>query len=297
MPAWKNITLSIFDKDLETVSDLLSSIKRILSITIIDPLPENESQWFDHPDKKPSLMGRTHLIQLLVSAPTESTALVNDISLLIDGASIDVISEEIFEDRDWIKHSKKQFTEIIISSRLRIIPPWIVDKGFSGETIIIEPGSGFGIGSHPTTQLCIRWIEDQISINDKVLDYGCGSGILSIISKKLGVKKVIGVDNDHQALKNAERNKQLNSMEIDFVHTDNYQGSLKYDIVIANILLNTIIGLKETLISSLNPDGTLILTGILKDQAIELISSFSPEINLNIIEEQEGWLLFQGKNS
>tara|TARA_B100000424_G_scaffold158649_1_gene121312 strand:+ start:3249 stop:4142 length:894 start_codon:yes stop_codon:yes gene_type:complete len=297
MPAWKNITLSIFDKDLETVSDLLSSIKRILSITIIDRLPENESQWFDHPDKKPSLMGRTHLIQLLVSAPTESTALVNDISLLIDGASIDVISEEIFEDRDWIKHSKKQFTEIIISSRLRIIPPWIVDKGFSGETIIIEPGSGFGIGSHPTTQLCIRWIEDQISINDKVLDYGCGSGILSIISKKLGVKKVIGVDNDHQALKNAERNKQLNSMEIDFVHTDNYQGSLKYDIVIANILLNTIIGLKETLISSLNPDGTLILTGILKDQAIELISSFSPEINLNIIEEQEGWLLFQGKNS
>ena len=217
MPAWKNITLSILDKDLETVSDLLSSIKRILSITIIDRLPENESQWFDHPHKKPSLMGTTHLIKLLVSAPTESTALVNDISLLIDGASIDVISEEIFEDRDWIKHSKKQFTEIIISSRLRIIPPWIVDKGFSGETIIIEPGSGFGIGSHPTTQLCIRWIENQISINDKVLDYGCGSGILSIISKKLGAKKVIGVDNDHQALKNAERNKQLNSMEIDFV--------------------------------------------------------------------------------
>ena len=297
MPAWKNITLSIPDKNLETVSDLLSSIKRILSITIIDRLPENESKWFDHPDKIPSLMGRTHLIQLLVSAPTESKALVNDISLLIDDASIDVISEEIFEDRDWIKHSKKQFTEIIISSRLRIIPPWIADKGFSGETIMIEPGSGFGIGSHPTTQLCIKWIENQLSINDKVLDYGCGSGILSIISKRLGAKNVIGIDNDHQALRNAERNKQLNSMEIDFFHTDNYQGSLKYDIVIANILLNTIIGLKETLISSLNPDGTLILTGILKDQAIKLISAFSPEINLSIIEEQEGWLLFQGKNS
>ena len=72
---------------------------------------------------------------------------------------------------------------------------------------------------------------------------------------------------------------------------------MKYDIVIANILLNTIIGLKETLISSLNPNGILILTGILKDQAIELISTFSPEINLSIIKEQEGWLLFQGKNS
>ena len=297
MPAWKNITLSLIDKDLKIVSDLLSSIKRILSITIIDRLPENQSQWFDQPDKKPILSGKTHLIQLLVSAPTESTQLLKDISTLIEDTSIDVISEEIFEDRDWIQHSKKQFTEIIISNRLRIIPPWIVDKGFSGETIIIEPGSGFGIGSHPTTQLCIRWIENHISINNKILDYGCGSGILSIISKKLGAKKVIGIDNDSQALRNAERNKKLNSMEIDFFHIDNYQGLLKYDIVIANILLNTIIGLKKTLISSLNPNGTLLLTGILKDQAIELISSFSPEINLSVIQEQEGWLLFQGKNN
>ena len=76
MPAWKNITLSIPDKNLETVSDLLSSIKRILSITIIDRLPENKSQWFDQPDKKPSLTGKTHLIQLLVSAPTKSTELL-----------------------------------------------------------------------------------------------------------------------------------------------------------------------------------------------------------------------------
>ena len=98
MPAWKNITLSIPDKNLETVSDLLSSIKRILSITIIDRLPENKSQWFDQPDKKPSLTGKTHLIQLLVSAPTKSTELLKDISHLIDDASIDIISEEIFED-------------------------------------------------------------------------------------------------------------------------------------------------------------------------------------------------------
>ena len=297
MPAWKNITLDIPHEDLDKISESISIINRILAISIIDKLSEKQSEWYEDNDKNRNHNGSDYYIKLLVPGLTDVDKLINEIIKITNLSKIELVSEEIFEDRDWIKHSKKQFTEIIISSRLRIIPPWIVDKGFSGETIIIEPGSGFGIGSHPTTQLCIRWIEDQISINDKVLDYGCGSGILSIISKKLGVKKVIGVDNDHQALKNAERNKQLNSMEIDFVHTDNYQGSLKYDIVIANILLNTIIGLKETLISSLNPDGTLILTGILKDQAIELISSFSPEINLSIIEEQEGWLLFQGKNS
>ena len=91
MPAWKNITLSIPNKDLETVSDLLSPIKRILSITIIDRLPENESQWFDQTDKKTILSGKNHLIQLLVSAPTESTELLNDISTLVEDTSIEFL--------------------------------------------------------------------------------------------------------------------------------------------------------------------------------------------------------------
>ena len=297
MPAWKNITLSLPGQDLRKISDMILAIKRILSMTIIDRLPVNQSDWFDQPGEKKMLKGETHLIQLLVSAMTESKDLVKDIGSLINDNSIKIITEEIFEDQDWIQHSKNQFSEIIISEGLRIIPPWIADKGFSGKTIMIEPGSGFGTGSHPTTQLCIKWMETHLSSNVSVLDYGCGSGILSIVSKMLGAKTVLGIDNDYQALRNATRNKELNPAEIDLLHTSDYKKTIKFDIVIANILLKTIISLKETLLTSLNPNGKLLLTGILKDQAIELISAFSPEISLSIIGEQEGWVLFSGENN
>ncbi len=297
MPTWKNITLSLPGQDLRKISDKILAIKRILSMTIIDRLPVNQSDWFDQPGEKKMLKGETHLIQLLVSAMTESKDLVKDIGSLINDNSIKIITEEIFEDQDWIQHSKNQFSEIIISEGLRIIPPWIADKGFSGKTILIEPGSGFGTGSHPTTQLCIKWMETHLSSNVSVLDYGCGSGILSIVSKMLGAKTVLGIDNDYQALRNATRNKELNPAEIDLLHTSDYKNTMKFDIVIANILLKTIISLKETLLTSLNPNGKLLLTGILKDQAIELISAFSPEISLSIIGEQEGWVLFYGENN
>ena len=298
MPAWKNITLSLpGQENLRKISDKILSIKRILSMTIIDRLPVNQSDWFDQPGEKKTLTGKTHLIQLLVSAMTESKGLVKDLGSLINDNSIEIITEEIFEDRDWIQHSKNQFSEIIISDRLRIIPPWIADKGFSGKTIMIEPGSGFGTGSHPTTQLCIKWMETHLSSAVSVLDYGCGSGILAITSKMLGAKTVLGIDNDYQALRNAKRNKDLNPVEIDLLHTSEYKNTLKFDIVIANILLKTIISLKKTLLTSLNPNGKLLLTGILKDQAIELISTFSPEISLSIIGDQEGWVLFSGENN
>jgi len=298
MPAWKNITLSLpGQENLRKISDKILSIKRILSMTIIDRLPVNQSDWFDQPGEKKTLTGKTHLIQLLVSAMTESKDLVKDLGSLINDNSIEIITEEIFEDRDWIQHSKNQFSEIIISDRLRIIPPWIADKGFSGKTIMIEPGSGFGTGSHPTTQLCIKWMETHLSSAVSVLDYGCGSGILSITSKMLGAKTVLGIDNDYQALRNAKRNKDLNPVEIDLLHTSEYKNTLKFDIVIANILLKTIISLKKTLLTSLNPNGKLLLTGILNDQAIELISTFSPEISLSIIGDQEGWVLFSGENN
>ena len=298
MPAWKNITLSLpGQENLRKISEKILSIKRILSMTIIDRLPVNQSDWFDQPGEKKTLTGKTHLIQLLVSAMTEPKDLVKDLGSLINDNSIEIITEEIFEDRDWIQHSKNQFSEIIISDRLRIIPPWIADKGFSGKTIMIEPGSGFGTGSHPTTQLCIKWMETHLSSAVSVLDYGCGSGILSITSKMLGAKTVLGIDNDYQALRNAKRNKELNPEEIDLLHTSDYKNTMKFDIVIANILLKTIISLKETLLTNLNPNGKLLLTGILKDQAIELIRAFSPEISLSIIGEQEGWVLFAGENN
>ena len=295
MPAWKNITLDIPKGDLNSISEKISEIKRVLSITITDKIDEPNSKWFDEGGKQQPLLGETHLIKLLTSASINSELLNNDIRKKLEDETINILKEEIFEDRDWIQHSKNQFREIKITDTLRILPPWVADKNKNGTSIIIDPGSGFGTGSHPTTQLCLKWIEKNNDPNSSLIDYGCGSGILSIAANKFGYARVVGVDNDHQALLNAERNKDLNSSDIVFFHSDDYKDNESYDITVANILLNTIISLRETLISSLKENGILILSGILEEQASDIIDAFKSDMFLSIVDQQEGWLLMKGK--
>lgn len=295
MPAWKNITLDIPKGDLNSISEKISEIKRVLSITITDKIDEPNSKWFDEDGKQQPLLGETHLMKLLTSASINSELLNNDIRKKLEDETINILKEEIFEDRDWIQHSKNQFREIKITDTLRILPPWVADKNKNGTSIIIDPGSGFGTGSHPTTQLCLKWIEKNNDPNSSLIDYGCGSGILSIAADKFGYKRVVGVDNDHQALLNAERNKDLNSSDIVFFRSDDYNDNESYDITIANILLNTIISLRETLISSLKENGILILSGILEEQASDIIDAFKSDMFLSIVDQQEGWLLMKGK--
>ena len=295
MPAWKNITLNIPKGDLNQISEKISEINRVLSITILDRTEEVDSRWFDENEAIQDLDGKTHLIRLLTSASVDSNIINKDICKKLDIDVIEVLNEEIFEDRDWIQYSKSQFREIHITNNLTVLPPWVVDKNQNGVSIIIEPGSGFGTGSHPTTKLCLKWIDNNISSDCQILDYGCGSGILSIAAEKLGCSKVDGIDNDHQALVNAERNKTLNSSNVNFFHSDNYIQKDEYDITVANILLNTIVLLKEKLVSSLKPGGTLILSGILEDQASSIIDTFRNEMMIRIIDQKEGWLLMKGQ--
>ena len=295
MPAWKNITLDIPEGDLNEISESISEINRVLSITIIDRIDEPNSKWFDEDGKKQALNGKSHLIKILTSASVNSNTLNKEICLKLDDSSITILSEEIFEDRDWIQHSKNQFREINITKNLTILPPWVAKKNENISSIIIEPGSGFGTGSHPTTQLCLKWIEKNIEPDSTMLDYGCGSGILSIAANNLGCLKVTGIDNDKQALLNAERNMTLNSANVNFLHSKNYNYEKQYDVTVANILLNTIIQLKGELISSLKPGGTLILSGILEDQASSIIDVFRNEMIISIVDQNEGWLLMKGQ--
>jgi ribosomal protein L11 methyltransferase len=295
MPAWKNITLNIPKGDLNQISEKISEINRVLSITILDRTNEVDSRWFNENEAIQDLDGKTHLIRLLTSASVDSNIINKDICKKLDVDVIEVLNEEIFEDRDWIQYSKSQFREIHITNNLTVLPPWVVDKNQNGVSIVIEPGSGFGTGSHPTTKLCLKWIDNNISSDCQILDYGCGSGILSIAAEKLGCSKVDGIDNDHQALVNAERNKTLNSSNVNFFHSDNYIQKDEYDITVANILLNTIVLLKEKLVSSLKPGGTLILSGILEDQASSIIDTFRNEMMIRIIDQKEGWLLMKGQ--
>jgi ribosomal protein L11 methyltransferase len=292
MKTWKNITLDFPGMDLRHVSDLLS-ILEVVSVTIKDKQKESDSNWVDDPDNPNPLSGDTHVIVLMIQGNQDVDLLIYEIQMIMNLDNAPDYVEEIFKDKDWVTYTQSQFKEIFISDSLRIVPPWESNSEFSGQSIIIQPGSGFGTGTHPTTQLCLRWLENNLKVNNTVLDYGCGSGVLSIGAKILGASFVEGVEIDSKAILNAEQNNELNNSMISYHHPDSFESNNKYDIVIANILAAILIRLAPTLGPFIGHK--LILSGILENQAKDVIQSYSEWVSLSVQNEMDGWVLLAGQ--
>ncbi len=291
MKTWKNITLDFPGMDLRHVSDLLSTLD-VSSVMVKDKRNESDSNWVDDPDNPNPLSGDTHSIVLMISGDQNVNHLMEQVQLTLNLDTLPDYTEEIFEDRDWVTYTQSQFKEIKISDSLRIIPPWESESYFDGQTIIIQPGSGFGTGTHPTTQLCLRWLEINLKRNETVLDYGSGSGILSIGAMKLGAGFVEGVELDPLAIDNAKQNNELNGLSIPFYRPDKFISTLKYDIVIANILATILIRLAPELGPRIGKK--LVLSGILKNQTDKVIHTYSEWVNLSIQDEMDGWVILVG---
>ena len=292
MKAWKNITLNFPGLKLDGIVDQLSYLD-VLSVTVKDKRALEKSDWFDDPHTPLPLHGDTHLIILLMEASRSTHQLLKKICLILDLDQTPAYSEDVFEDRNWVTHTQAQFKEIQVSKTLRILPPWESKTEFVGKTLIIEPGSGFGTGSHPTTQLCLRWLEKNVNKNDSVLDYGCGSGILSIGAKLLGADHVEGVEIDQLAINNANQNNELNGTAIPFHHADTFKSNRKYDVVVANILSSILIRLTPTIGPLIGHK--LVLSGILKNQSKDVIHAYLDWIKLSIVEDLDGWVLIAGQ--
>ena len=292
MKTWKNITLDFPGMDLRHVSDLLS-ILEVVSVTIKDKQKESDSNWVDDPDNPNPLSADTHVIVLMIQGNQDVDLLIYEIQMIMNLDNAPDYVEEIFKDKDWVTYTQSQFKEIFISDSLRIVPPWESNSEFSGQSIIIQPGSGFGTGTHPTTQLCLRWLENNLKENNTVLDYGCGSGVLSIGAKILGASFVEGVEIDSKAILNAEQNNELNNLMIPYHHSDSFESNEKYDIVIANILADILIRLAPTLGQFIGDK--LVLSGILENQAKDVIQSYSERVGLSVQNEMDGWVLLAGQ--
>jgi len=289
---WKNITIDLPEIDLKAATDKLIDLN-ILSVTIKDKRGPKNSDWYHDMLEPISISSDTHQISLLVDGEEDIDALMNIVrKILFLKAPVSFV-EEVIQDQDWEVYTQDKFTEIIISDHMRVIPPWVPKPNFNGITIVIEPGSGFGIGTHPTTQLCLDWLESRIQVGDSLLDYGSGSGILSIAAKKLGAASVAGIELDQRAIRNSMRNSTLNDLAIDFYNSNEHILGKKYDHVIANILSGTLIDLSPKLKSHANK--RLALSGILIDQADKVINAFSEWINLKLHSKKEGWVLLDGE--
>ena len=216
------------------------------------------------------------------------------------GFSLRRPEEKIVAEQDWVRLTQSQFAPIQIGERIWVVPSWHeTPTDPNAICLAVDPGLAFGTGSHPTTHLCLLWLEQQTQLQNKsLLDYGCGSGILAIAAKKLGCNPVVGTDIDPQAMVAARSNAEINGVDITFALPDDAVPMLgadaRYDIVMANILANPLQVLAPALVQRIRPGGQIILSGVLSRQADEVIATYSQWLSLSVWKESEGWVCLSG---
>ena len=292
MKYWKNITIDLPEIDLEVASDKILDLN-ILSVTIIDRRDPRESDWFHKSTEPISFNSETHQISILIDEKHDSEELINSITNILELNENPLYKEQKILDKDWVEHTHQQFNVILVTNSLRIVPPWSIGSDFDGHTVIIEPGSGFGVGTHPTTQLCLRWMEQNIVSGDSFLDFGSGSGVLSIFAKKLNCIKVEGIEIDQKAIDNAKHNIKLNKVNIPFHRLEQNIKKNSFDNVVANILSETLIDLSPKL--RLLTNKRLALSGILNNQVDRVIKKFSEWIELRVHAKYDDWVILDGE--
>lgn len=205
-------------------------------------------------------------------------------------------SVECVGDEDWVRLTQSQFEPIRISEKLWIVPSWAKAPDVQAINLVLDPGLAFGTGSHPTTRLCLQWLVRTVRGGDRVLDYGCGSGILAIAALRLGAREAVGVDVDPQALLAARANATRNRVNARFVNTETAP-DCQADLVAANILANPLILLAPLLARCLGKGGRIALSGILETQAEEVIAAYAPWFTMRIGDQDQGWALLEGLRS
>jgi ribosomal protein L11 methyltransferase len=195
-------------------------------------------------------------------------------------------------DQDWVSLTQSQFDPIEIGPRLTIRPSWHQPSTISEREVILDPGLAFGTGSHPTTRMCLEWIEQCLPKGATVIDYGCGSGILAIAAAKLGAGSVVAVDIDEQAVLSTQANAGNNGVTL-LAHNTRQASPAPAQVVLANILANPLKVLAPMLESLVLPGGTLILAGLLDRQVDEVAAAYTT-LPMQVFRSREGWSCLVG---
>jgi ribosomal protein L11 methyltransferase len=196
-------------------------------------------------------------------------------------------------EQDWVRLTQSQFDPIQVSARLWVVPSWHASPDPGAINIILDPGLAFGTGSHPTTRLCLDWLDRHLSPGCNVVDYGCGSGILAIAAAKLGAAKVWGIDIDEQAVQSSRYNAQRNGVLAEFFNTEHAPPDAA-DVVLANILSNPLTVLAPLLARLTVPGGSLVLSGILPPQAARVASAYRDWFAMDSPVIEDGWVRLSG---
>ncbi|MBK2124150.1 50S ribosomal protein L11 methyltransferase [Fangia hongkongensis] len=289
---WKEISLSCSQHNLEIIENFLLELGACsISYQDAKDQPILEPKVGENP-----LWDEVTLVALFTEeydVDTISTSLNNTHSNIISALTI-----RSFEDQDWTRTWMEDFKAMSFGSRLMIYPSWESPNDDTKVNLLLDPGLAFGTGTHPTTALCLKWLDENITIEraQKVVDFGCGSGILAIAAKKLGAQEVIAIDNDPQAIlatkENALKN-HISSGVIASLPSETPQ-NIQADVVIANILVGILIELKDDILSKLRSAGTVIFSGVLDSQVNNLICAYEDEVTFLKPTYKDEWALISG---
>lgn len=291
--AWKRVTLEVAGEHAEALAEAFEA-EGAISVEVADALSgtSGERPLFGEPGASAALWPRCRVSALFAEDADASRGA--EMALAAAGcASLAPAMVEPVEDADWVAEVQRQFDPIRIGHRLWIVPSWHSAPAGTGVPIVLDPGAAFGTGSHPTTRLCLEWLESRVGSSDTVLDYGCGSGILGIAALKLGARAAIGVDVDPLALEAARYNAERNGVALRVVSADEGIDVLA-SMTVANILANPLRMLAPLIAAHTRVDGAIALSGILAEQAAEVAADYRPWAKLDVTARDADWVLLSG---
>ncbi len=288
----------VVDSDAEHADALSEALLELgaLSVDLLDADADtpDEQAIFGEPGELPPGVWQHNRVSALFESDKDVVAILCKASADIGLEQTAEYRIETLDDNDWVRLTQSQFEPIPISPRLWIVPTWHTPADPNAINIILDPGLAFGTGSHPTTRLCLRWLDSNLQGGETVLDYGCGSGILAIASLKLGAAHAVGVDVDLQAVSSSRANAIANQAKNVGFYLPDHAPQTSYDVVVANILTNPLRLLAPLLAKATRAGGKIVLSGILEEQAQDVMNIYQQWFDLDIPVFSDGWSCLSG---
>ena len=287
---WMQITVEINKDQADFVSEILMGLD-CLSVTFSDTY---DNAIFEPPVGKTPLWQDT-TIKALFDKDVDQAHVQ---SVLLQLCQIENTSFELLKDRVWEDECKKDFHAMRFGQRLWIYPSWEDASKLSDDAVVInmDPGLAFGTGTHQTTDLCLQYLDKNPPINQNVIDYGSGTGVLAIAAVKLGAKKAIAIDNDPQAVLATIDNVKANHAEdwVTVLHSDEEKQLDKVDLLVANILANPLVGLCQHFSELIKSGGKITLSGILQEQLDMVLEAYSENFGDLKVKQKDEWCRVDG---
>ncbi|CAJ0902217.1 Ribosomal protein L11 methyltransferase [Ralstonia sp. LMG 32965] len=292
---YRECVLEVARDDAEALSEALFDLGALsVSVEDADADTPEEQPLFGEPGHEPTRLAwnRSRVVALLADDADPAllvAAAANEINL----SPLPAYTVREVEEQDWVRVTQSQFEPIHIGEHIWVVPSWHDAPESDAVVLELDPGLAFGTGSHPTTRLCMEWLEQHVQPGERTLDYGCGSGILAIVAKKLGAGETVGVDIDPNAVEASRYNAERNRVEATFALPDDAPEGT-FDLVVANILSNPLKLMSAMLCARVRPGGRLILSGVLERQAEEVAAAYAPAIPLTVWRARDGWVCLHG---